>query len=75
MTDAAQAPKPTDEALATHRLFSTADGQVLLTHLRASTLERVLGPNATDAELRDHAGQCRVVKKIEMMMKNGGQDL
>lgn len=54
--------------------FNTGNGQRVLEHLRRMTIERVLGPDATDAELRALEGQRMLVHIIEQMIKRGTQD-
>jgi hypothetical protein len=46
------------------RCFSTADGQRVLSYLRALTLERSLGPGASDTMLRHLEGQRSLVTYI-----------
>nr|DAL32044.1 MAG TPA_asm: hypothetical protein [Caudoviricetes sp.] len=53
------------------RAFSTAAGAAVLQHLRKMTIERVLGPNATDAELRSLESQRALVHLIENMISRG----
>ncbi|MBO8407531.1 MAG: hypothetical protein IAC77_03690 [Proteobacteria bacterium] len=53
------------------RTFSTAAGVAVLKHLRKITVERVLGPNATDSELRGLEAQRALVHQIEMMIQRG----
>ncbi len=53
------------------RTFSTAAGAIVLQHLRRITIERVLGPNATDAELRGLESQRALVHQIENMIQRG----
>ena len=53
------------------RGFSTAAGAAVLQHLRKMTIERVLGPNATDAELRSLESQRALVHLIENMISRG----
>ncbi len=53
------------------RTFSTAAGAIVLQHLRKITIERVLGPNATDAELRGLESQRALVHQIENMIQRG----
>ena len=50
------------------RVFSTPSGRVVLEHLRKITVERALGPNTTDAELRWVAAQSALVHQIERML-------
>lgn len=51
--------------------FSTTAGAMVLKHLRKITIERVLGPNATDAELRGLEAQRALVHQIENMIQRG----
>lgn len=53
------------------RTFSTATGAIVLQHLRKITIERVLGPNATDAELRGLESQRALVHQIENIIQRG----
>lgn len=53
------------------RTFSTASGAAVLQHLRRMTIERVLGPNASDAELRGLESQRALVHMIENMVSRG----
>ena len=53
------------------RTFSTAAGVAVLKHLRKITVERVLGPNSTDSELRGLEAQRALVHQIEMMIQRG----
>lgn len=53
------------------RTFSTPSGRAVLEHLRKITVERVLGPNATDAELRGLEGQRALVHQIEQLSERG----
>ncbi len=53
------------------RTFSTASGAAVLQHLRRMTIERVLGPNASDAELRGLESQRALVHMIENMISRG----
>ncbi|MFO1152112.1 MAG: hypothetical protein U1E42_00400 [Rhodospirillales bacterium] len=46
------------------RCFGTADGQRVLRHLRALTLDRSLGPGASDTMLRHLEGQRSLVTYI-----------
>ena len=47
------------------RTFCTPHGAVVLAHLRKITIERVLGPNATESELRSLESQRFFVHQIE----------
>ena len=70
-------PTPPDEpqrlavARAFVRAFSGADGQLALAHLRALTLERCLGPDASDSALRSLEGQRLLVAHILSLVERG----
>ena len=49
------------------RTFSSASGRSVLEYLRKITIERALGANVTDAELRWVAAQSALVHQIERM--------
>ena len=53
------------------RTFCTPSGAIVLAHLRKITIERVLGPNATDAELRGLEAQRALVHQIENFIERG----
>lgn len=53
------------------RVFRSSDGRAVLAHLRKITIERVLGANATDAELRGLEGQRALVHQIEQLSERG----
>lgn len=53
------------------RAFSTSAGAAVLAHLRKITIERVLGPNASDSELRGLEAQRALVHLIENMIERG----
>lgn len=53
------------------RAFSTAAGRAVLAHLRKITIERVLGADATDAQLRGLEAQRALVHQIENMISRG----
>ena len=53
------------------RALGTSDGRAVLIHLRKITIERVLGPNATDAELRGLEAQRALVHQIEQLSERG----
>ena len=63
----ASAPDPGSAAIAraATRIFATADGALLLAHLRRITLNRALGPQASDAALRMLEGQRALVLMLE----------
>ncbi|MFQ6739318.1 MAG: hypothetical protein ACLRFJ_01450 [Alphaproteobacteria bacterium] len=53
------------------RTFLSVSGAAVLSHLRKITIERVLGPNATDAELRGLEAQRALVHQIETLIERG----
>ena len=53
------------------RVFRGEDGTLLLTHLRALTLDRHLGPEASDAALRHLEGQRALVAHLERLITEG----
>ena len=53
------------------RTFSGASGRAVIAHLRAMTIERWLGADATDAQLRTLEGQRALVHQIEQMITRG----
>lgn len=53
-----------DLAACYRRCFSGSDGARVLAHLRALTLDRALGPGASDAALRHLEGQRHLVLGI-----------
>ena len=53
------------------RTFGSADGRAVLAHLRKITIERILGANATDAELRGLEAQRALVHQIEQLSERG----
>ncbi len=65
--------EPGAVAKAAARVFAlqNEDAQTVLTHLRAMTVERTLGAEATDAQLRDLEGARRLVKHIETLIASG----
>jgi len=58
-------------ALTFARCFRGTDGERVLAHLRALTVERVLGPSATDAQLRHAEGQRQLVFHILSLIERG----
>lgn len=62
----------TDIAFA--RAFSTDAGRTVLEHLRKMTIDRVLGPNATDNELRWLESQRALVHQIETLILRGREN-
>ena len=53
------------------RCFSTPAGRAVLAHLRKITIERTLGPNASDNELRWAESQRALVRTIEALIARG----
>lgn len=51
--------------------FSSNAGKQVLSHLRSITVERILGQNVTDDELRWWAAQCALFHQIENFIKRG----
>ena len=58
-------------ATAFARCFVTADGRQVLDHLRRLTVERALGPQASEALLRYVEGQRQMVLYIEALVAKG----
>ena len=56
------------------KTFSGASGELVLEHLRKITIERFLGPNATDTELRTLEGARALVHQIEQLVRRGRGD-
>ncbi len=53
------------------RTFEGASGRAVIEHLRRITIERVLGPHATDGELRALEGARAIVHQIETLIERG----
>ena len=53
------------------RCFGTGNGARVLAHLRGLTLDRALGPNATDAQLRHLEGQRALLCIILALVARG----
>jgi hypothetical protein len=53
------------------RTFATTSGKQVLAHLRSLTIERILGPNVTNEDLRWWAAQNALVHQIENLIKRG----
>ena len=64
----------TDIEIAYARTFSGMHGERVLSHLRQITIERVLGPNASESELRFLEAQRFLVRQIENMISRGRGD-
>ena len=56
------------------RCFGTPAGMAVLNHLRETILNRTLGPNATDAQLRWHEAQRALIQQIETHTLRGRGD-
>lgn len=56
------------------RAFGNASGQIVLEHLRKITIERALGPNASESELRSIEAQRALVHKIEQLVLRGREN-
>ncbi len=70
--DRGQAPEANSAlSQAAVRCFRGRDGEAVLAHLRALTLERALGPGATDAQLRHLEGQRQLVAQIINLVERG----
>jgi hypothetical protein len=69
----APAPLPAGDhlAVAAARCLSTPEGELLLAHLKAVTVDRVLGPAATDAQLRHLEGQRALVAHLQALIARG----
>ncbi len=57
------------------KTFAGPFGEMVLSHLRKITIERTLGPNATDAELRTIEGQRALVHVIETLILRGRKNV
>lgn len=53
------------------RVFSGPSGKQVLEHLRSITIERVMGQNVSNDDLRWWAGQNALVHLIENLIKRG----
>lgn len=53
------------------KCFAGAEGAKVLAHLRALTLDRALGPDATAAQLRHLEGQRQLVRYIAQQGERG----
>ena len=71
--DGSEAATP-DIAIAFARCFSSSDGRRVLDHLRRMTLERSLGPGASDAVLRHVEGQRHLVAQIFALVAQGAKE-
>ncbi len=50
------------------KVFQTPSGKAVLEHMHKITIERILGPNATDNELRWAEANRAFVRQIESMV-------
>ncbi len=53
------------------RCFGTPSGEQVLSHLRKITIDRTLGPNASDNDLRWLESQRSFVHQIENLISQG----
>ena len=60
-----------DLARAAARVFASGDGEALLQHLVAMTLQRCLGPESGDAVLRHLEGQRHLVLHLQSLAARG----
>ncbi len=58
-------------SIAFARCFSTREGERVLAHLKAVTLDRALGPDSSDALLRHLEGQRQLVASILAQIERG----
>lgn len=61
-------------AIAFARLFARPEAETVLRYLKQLTLERALGPDATDSELRFLEGQRALFKQMLSLMKQGQKE-
>ncbi len=69
-------PKPPPKELreiekAYARLFASHDGQLVLSHLQATTFDRALGATSTDEQLRYTEGQRALVATVMRLIDRG----
>lgn len=53
------------------RTFATNSGKQVLAHLRSITVERIVGPNISNEDLRWWAAQNALIHHIENLIKKG----
>ncbi len=53
------------------RTFATPSGKQVLIHLRSLTVERIVGPNISNEDLRWWAAQNALVHQIENLINKG----
>ncbi len=70
-------PAPADVARAAARCFQGTEGELLFTYLQGLTLNRALGPEASDAALRHLEGQRQLMTHLSHLIDRGrkGPDL
>ncbi|WP_430396957.1 hypothetical protein [Ferrovibrio sp.] len=68
-------PAEDDLVLAFARCFRGRDGERVLGHLRRLTLERRLGPDCSEAELRHLEGQRHLAAYIAQLVERGRHGL
>ncbi|CCQ72345.1 hypothetical protein [Magnetospira sp. QH-2] len=68
-----QAALQQDLALACARCFTSRDGQRVLAHLKAITIDRPLGPGVDAATLRHMEGQRHLVAYLQTLVQRGQQ--
>ena len=61
----------TDIEKACAKIFSGCASELVIRHLRKITIERVVGPNASESELRTIEGQRALVHQLEQMIQRG----
>lgn len=66
-----EAADDSETAAAFARCFATPDGARVLATLSAMTLERALGPDASDAALRQLEGQRRLMLTMRALVNRG----
>lgn len=66
-----ETPEDRSLSIAFARCFRGADGERVLRHLTAMTLEQALGPGANDAVLRHLEGQRQLVAHIRSQIERG----
>jgi hypothetical protein len=73
--DGRQFPVETDKELnrIAHQIFGSGPGASFLVFLESITLRSILPPTASDAVLRDHEGQRRLVAMIRDRVKKGAE--
>ena len=64
-------PAVADLAVCFARCFRGADGERVLAHLKSLTVERPLGPGASDAVLRHAEGQRQLFFHIQALVERG----